>query len=216
MKNNLKIGASVVGLLAFAAPVFAADAVYTPPPQVYVPPAAPVAPAGFDWSGLYGGIEAGYGWGSLEGPALGGDIEANGALAGVFAGYNYDLGGYVLGAEADALWSGMSGTNGAGNTGDINWLGSARLRAGVDLGRILIYGTGGLAVGGVEVNGPGVAVSNTQVGWTAGGGADVAISDNMFLRGEYQYVDLGSDTFGAAGDVDTTAHTFRAGVGLRF
>ena len=216
MKNNLKIGASLVGLLALTVPAFAADAVPPAPPQVYVPP-APVAPAGFDWSGLYAGIEAGYGFGDLDGGgALGGDIEADGGLAGVFAGYNADLGGYVIGGEVDALWSGMSGTNGAGNTGDINWLTSARVRAGVDLGRILVYGTGGLAVGGVEVTGPGLDETNTHVGWTAGAGADVAISDNMFLRGEYQYVDLGTETFGGAGDVDVTAHTLRAGVGIRF
>jgi outer membrane immunogenic protein len=216
MKNNLKIGASLVGLLALTVPAFAADAVAPPPQQVYVPP-APVAPAGFDWSGLYAGVEAGYGWGDLEdsGGALGGDIEANGGLAGVFAGYNADLGGYVIGGEIDALWSGMSGSNGT-NTGDINWISSARVRAGVDLGTILVYGTAGLAVGGVEVTGPGVDVSNTQVGWTAGGGADVAISDNMFLRAEYAYVDLGDDTFGAAGTVDTTAHTLRAGIGIKF
>ncbi|MCC6983462.1 MAG: porin family protein [Bauldia sp.] len=216
MKNNLKIGASLVGLIALTAPAFAADAVAPAPPQVYVPP-APVAPAGFDWSGLYAGVEAGYGWGDLEdtGGALGGDIDADGGLAGVFAGYNADLGGYVIGGEVDALWSGMGGTNGT-NEGEINWLSSARVRAGVDVGRILIYGTAGLAVGGVEVTGPGVDVSNTQVGWTAGGGADVAISDSMFLRGEYQYVDLGSDDFGAAGEVDTTAHTLRAGIGIKF
>lgn len=216
MKNNLKIGASLVGLLALSTPAFAADTVVAPAPQVYVPPPAAVAPAGYDWSGLYGGLEAGYGWADLDGGgALGGDISADGGVAGGFIGYNYDLGGYVIGGEVDALWSGMSGSNGT-FTGDINWLSSARVRAGVDLGGVLIYGTAGLAVGGVEVTGPGADVSNTQVGWTAGGGADIAVSENMFVRAEYQYVDLGSDNFGAAGSVDTSAHTIRGGIGFKF
>ena len=34
--------------------------------------------------------------------------------------------------------------------------------------------------------------SDVRVGWTAGGGAEYAFTNNWTLRGEYLYVDLGS------------------------
>ena len=42
---------------------------------------------------------------------------------------------------------------------------------------------------------PAVSDSNTMLGWTAGAGADIMVTEQVFGRVEYRYTDFGSDTF---------------------
>jgi outer membrane immunogenic protein len=73
----------------------------------------------------------------------------------------------------------------------------------------LIYGTGGLAYGGVSFNRSTTSIetaagvnqwialgnatySNTQVGWTAGGGLEWMFMPNWSAKAEYLYYDLGN------------------------
>ena len=73
-----------------------------------------------------------------------------------------------------------------------NWLGTVRGRVGYAFDRVMPYVTGGLAVGDIEANQPGFAgVSDTNVGWTVGGGIEAAIASNWTAKLEYLYVDLG-------------------------
>jgi outer membrane immunogenic protein len=84
--------------------------------------------------------------------------------------------------------------------------------------RMMVYGTGGLAYGNVDnrtsasfsavVPGVGVVTSpyagsrsETQIGYTIGAGVEYALTDNVTLKGEYLYTDLGrtSTTVGYAG-----------------
>jgi len=70
--------------------------------------------------------------------------------------------------------------------------------------RALFYVTGGLAYGGANESFflvgtppatgtiPGNA-STTRVGWTAGAGAEWAITDRWTVRAEYLHLDLGTD-----------------------
>ncbi len=101
----------------------------------------------------------------------------------------------------------------------VNSFGTVRLRMGaVPINSLLLYGTGGLAYGRANTNfstpsgGPGAlssggysyaclaagttcfagSSSNTLVGWTLGGGAEFALSNNLTIKGEVLYVDLGS------------------------
>ena len=56
---------------------------------------------------------------------------------------------------------------------DMNWDGSIRSRIGYAFNRALIYGTGGLAVGGFHGDiDPGRSESPTEWGWTIGAGLD--------------------------------------------
>src|SRR5208283_4000314 len=84
---------------------------------------------------------------------------------------------------------------------------------------LLVYGTGGLAYGGVNssvssveaVLGPGVGAavnspafaggsySNTRVGWTAGAGLEWMFWPNWSAKFEYLYYDLGSAHYLAGG-----------------
>ncbi|MER8849690.1 porin family protein, partial [Mesorhizobium australicum] len=76
---------------------YAADAIVSEP--------VPVA-ASFDWTGAYIGVNAGGGFGTFNlAPSGGGpgsiDLDASGFLGGVQAGYNWQVGQFVYGVEAD-------------------------------------------------------------------------------------------------------------------
>jgi outer membrane immunogenic protein len=101
----------------------------------------------------------------------------------------------------------------------VNSFGTVRLRMGaVPINSLILYGTGGLAFGQVNANfstlsgGAGTlssggfsytcaaagttcfsgSSSKTLVGWTLGGGGEFALTNNLSLKGEVLYVDLGS------------------------
>ena len=81
----------------------------------------------YSWTGLYAGVHAGAGWGTVESNVdLGGftlpisSHEINGPLAGLQIGYNYQMGWALIGLEAGAMH--VQGTiNGSGErTGNCN------------------------------------------------------------------------------------------------
>ena len=131
------------------------------------------------WTGAYAGLQGGWGWTSTKG------LNASGDFGGGQLGYNYQVGNFVFGLEADgALASitshdvtipflGVPDTIGYRDDG----LASLRGRFGVATGNIFFYGTAG---GGwvhskastlVGVS-PLVSVSTSaaawQTGWSAG------------------------------------------------
>ncbi|MGO9326785.1 MAG: outer membrane protein [Steroidobacteraceae bacterium] len=186
-----------------------------PPPRApatYVPVPVPV----FSWTGIYFGINGGYGFGdsnwtgplgvaNLGGPLTGccstGQFSTSGFLVGGTLGANYQWGQFVLGIEGDGDWTNLNGTYsgaglacGAGCTTQSDWLATVRGRAGYAFDRILIYGTGGAAFGNLQAGyvPTGTFDSSTQIGWTAGGGIEFAFTPNLTAKVEYLYVDLGS------------------------
>ena len=98
----------VAALAALVGPAQAAD----------IPVKAALSPAAtYNWTSLYVGVHAGYGWGTNDwhtgpnGSLLGGSFEGGGAIAGGQAGLNVHLGGgWVAGLEIDASWSGVRAT----------------------------------------------------------------------------------------------------------
>ena len=66
--------------------------------------------------------------------------------------------------------------------------------------------------------------STTQVGWTAGGGVEFALTPNWTAKVEYLYVDLGSQSCpagscsysGPATTVSLTENVVRAGINYKF
>lgn len=172
--------------------------------------------AGHDWSGLYVGGTVGVVTTEVdtsnvlfEGSDAGlGTISysASGWLAGVTLGANMQMdGGLVAGIEGDYSLASAdaSFTNtdyGFTATARLQSLGTLRGRLGFSAGNVLIYGTGGLAMGQLEgqiddTYGSDVVTTTdtaSYFGWTAGAGAEVAVSDTMSLKGEALYYDLGS------------------------
>lgn len=237
---------------------------------------APPSPPAPTWTGLYLGVNVGYGWGDphtdvagsggitiFQGIVAGfpgfpsnfaftdsGSARLNGLMGGGQIGYNYKLNQrWVLGVEADLQGAGQSGSNAfldqfstpvcgvavgrnppvcalttplvaaaaTGYEAKIDGFGTLRGRAGFLItDQVLLYGTGGLAYGRVEINGnasiPSAAitggpttfvpstgtfdVAKNNLGYSIGGGVEGRIfawlPANWTWKAEYLYLDLGS------------------------
>ncbi len=188
-------------------------------------PVAYVAPI-YNWTGAYIGINGGWAGGDAGMGAVGFDVD--GGLVGATLGYNWQAGQAVFGLEGDINWTNIEGS---GTCGALtcrvsnNWLGTVRGRLGYAIDRFMPYVTGGLAFGDVEASATGLSgSSNTQTGWTVGGGVEFALAPARWTaKLEYLYVDLGEFTCGAAacgaaaaGDVTFNSHIVRAGLNYRF
>lgn len=202
----------------------AADLGVRYPQQPYVK--APLYNPAFSWSGFYLGLNGGGGWARSTWDRTGG-FDLSGGVIGGTAGFNWQTGQVVLGAEGDVDWSGLSGTTAAGCpagcTTRNDWLGTVRGRAGYAFDRFLPYVTGGLAAGDIRASPPGFSgASQTNLGWTVGAGLEVAIAGNWSAKAEYLHVDLGSFNCGlncglvAPDNVSLQANVGRGGVNYKF
>lgn len=207
---------------------------------VKAPPMLPI----YSWTGFYVGADVGYAWGrdstteyftgtnTLTG--LKWDYAPAGAVGGLYAGGNYQIGAIVLGVETDIEATGIRGgfndpaLGGAGNT-KIDWQGSLRGRLGFAADRALFYGTGGLAYANIShtynnlVAGSVETTSAVRTGWTAGAGVEVALTPNFLARVEYRYTDFGSYRYdsvvtfpGLTGQQEPRFGTVRVGGAYRF
>lgn len=214
MTKKLLLAAAVLAALG-ARPAAAADML------LKAPPPAPV----YSWTGFYLGGNIGYSWG-LSDPNVNffdasafqiaradGSFGMQGVIGGGQAGFNFQAGRWVVGAETDIQASGQRGT---GNfpcaagicstsglqvnealTQKLEWFGTARGRLGFTITpTLLLYGTGGLAYGEVVTNGvisdpASFSQNNLKTGWAAGGGIEAGLSRNWTVKLEYLYMDLG-------------------------
>ncbi|TPM20778.1 outer membrane protein [Mesorhizobium sp. B2-3-5] len=183
-------------LAALSVPAFAADQ------TVDVPMTAP----GFDWTGYYAGLQAGYGWGQSDITGTGGGALSSPDIDGGFVGghiaglWQFDQA--VIGAEAELNYSSIDGTAEPepGNVfgTDIKWFGSMNAKAGYAMDRVLVYGIGGVAFAGVDTSqaaGPAFSNTRTNVGWTVGAGVDYALTDKFVVGAQYRYYDFGSEHY---------------------
>jgi high affinity Mn2+ porin len=203
-----------------------------------LPVKAPAFRAVYDWSGFYLGGHVGYGGGSF-GPGTNPLPEqgvffphsVTGLIGGYQAGYNRQFSNHVvLGIEADASFTsplnGNALTPAPFNT-TLDYVGTVRGRVGYAFGTWLPYLTGGFAWGHnhVDINdGAGNIVSSpgqNQTGWTAGAGAEFAVSGNWSAKLEYDYIELSRrmvdlSDFGMPGvDVDPKVHLVKFGLNYR-
>lgn len=208
--------ASVVALMGIT-PSFAADAIDEIPAPAVPMEQPPLA----TWTGAYAGVTAGYGFsGRSHDDLTGATVKTDGFVGGGFIGYNVDTGGgIVAGVEGDIGYSGVEGEdNGIRVRGGLD--GSLRARLGYTVTPdALAYLTAGGAAKNTSVTEGGIKDSQAQLGWTAGAGMDVKITQNVFARAEYRYTDYGSDTFNTgsgAREVDSRDHRIQFGVGMQF
>jgi outer membrane immunogenic protein len=101
-------------------------------------------------------------------------------------------------------------TNTASSSAGLRWLGTVRGRLGWTFDRALVYATGGLAYGdavassnaaindGSNIDLYGGGASGIRTGYAIGGGLDYAVTNNVSLRGEYLYYNLGTATYAVA------------------
>jgi outer membrane immunogenic protein len=190
--------------------------------------ATPARAADYDmasWDGFYVGAHAGYGWfdasGSFGAPV---SLEGKGPMGGVLLGYNWDLGSYVLGLEADASFGDQSDQQPVFGFGALKLTNHGqhtfRARLGMETGgNGLVYVTGGLALADYWATvSTGQRDKDFLLGGVVGAGYEAMLSENISLRAEYLYANYGSNTFNAGGafNLDVDTHTFRAGVAWRF
>jgi len=175
--------------------------------------AAPPPPVIYTWNGGYVGLNAGLAAGA-DVISTNGTMTAYGFNGGVVAGYNWQIGGLVLGAEGDLNYVGLNGTqDGAGgpfgtsehDSFETTWLSTARVRVGYGWGGWLFYVTGGLAVGdhkfaGVTLYGLSNPSGNIiKAGWSAGLGSEWMFAPGWSTKIEYLHADLGTETFSSGG-----------------
>lgn len=268
MQNSkLMFSAALVGAIAGIGAASAAD--MSPRTYTKTPVAAPVAV--YDWTGFYIGGDVGGGWARTDATTIGivpsspptdlqsFNLNGSGVIGGVHAGFNWQAApAWVLGIEGDTGWTRIRADTSAPLTigglpfastdalsRNVNWLASIRGRVGYTFGNWLLYATGGVAWGGVQVSatqnqpiGNGglisaFSASSTRNGWVAGAGGEYALSRNWFVRGEYLFYSLDGvdgtaivNPFGGALAITgslfsdafkrTTVQTVRAGISYKF
>ncbi len=228
-QSRLCVAVASAGLLAAIA--FAAPAT-----------AAPAAP--YDWTGVYVGINGGYGFGperwNFPTPDLGSNANLwlHGGAVGGTLGWNFvQTGPYVFGIEGDFDWANISGHTACPNVNyscntNISDLGTLRGRAGYAvMDRLLVFGTAGLAGGSIVPKVPGTqgglgvtVTSKMEWGWTVGAGAEYAFADpwngTWIAKIEYLYANLGYNYFTDSSaenlNIKPQINLIRAGVNYKF
>ena len=197
----------------------------------------PVAAGSQHMDGWVFGGQAGYNWQFNRSWVFGleGDINATGQDGTGLFGPSTTVTTVVPGFAAVALPTRTTTTTATGSLEEkLSWLATFRGRIGVlPSDRVLLYVTGGLAVGEVKTTAgattttttalsfgtpPGptsvsslAGSSSTQAGWTIGAGVEGAIGGNWTATLEYLYVDLGTVNTTFAGTapfapINTSAH----------
>lgn len=202
----------VCAALLLAAPAMAADigsTMMSPKPAT-------------DWTGFYAGINAGGAWSMESGfgknsqPIQLNPTSDSGYIAGIQAGYNYQIQRFIFGFELDLAKasatsgstrssSGPFGAFGFTTSAEAQWLGSARIRMGIAATeKLMIYGMLGIAAAEIKASVSSYSVatlfsdnssgsdSANRVGWVAGAGAAYKFTDKISLTGEVAYYDFGT------------------------
>jgi outer membrane immunogenic protein len=198
---------------------FAANAADLPPampraPVAYMPVAVPV----FSWTGFYIGGNLGGGWsrGNVVDSAFGVNFNNGNStsfLGGGQVGGNYQIGAFVIGAEADFDWFANNNNSGNGTTvpagifrasANDRWETTLAARFGYAWDHALFYGKAGggwVGAGNFAVTnvGTGASVafsnSNTNTGWLVGAGVEYAFTQNWTAKLEYDYLALNNASF---------------------
>lgn len=192
-----------VAAIALASPALAADIPPAAPPVYRAPVVAP--PVLYNWTGVYIGVNGGYGWARPKYDAAGfatvsGDSRG-GSLGGGQIGFNYQMGMFVLGAELDGQWANIRRTTnsvfgqGRDITDNITAFMTGRGRLGVAFDNFLLYATGGgvwlwsktTYSGNAQNAFPTLEISGSRGGWTVGGGGEVGWGP-WSMRAEYLYI----------------------------
>src|SRR6185295_16112924 len=77
---------------------------------------------------------------------------------------------------------------------DVDWLATLTGRAGLAMGRTLVYGLADVSTHVSVLGIPLLSGSDTHTGWIAGFGFEYALSNHISTRVEYSHIDLGSST----------------------
>jgi outer membrane immunogenic protein len=212
--RKLSIAAAGVAMLITTGHVIAAD--------LPAPALPPPVPAIYNWTGVYVGVNGGWGdgisnWtnncidctGSATPGGETGSFSVSGYLAGGTLGFNYQIGPWVYGIEGDFDWTHLTGSSGStcgglsdavppptGCETESDWLATVRGRVGYAFNNVLLFGTAGGAVARIKTGliPPSTFDGSTEAGWTVGAGLEVGFAPNWTAKVEYLFVDLPNAT----------------------
>lgn len=210
MKKTMIVAAAAAASLTMIAPAGAADMYgrYGQPAPYTV--SAPLNV--YSWAGPYLGANLGYQWGGVSNAPH----DPSGVTGGIQAGYAWQTGQFVFGVETDIQLSAAEDKFAAWKFSN-PWFGTLRGRVGVAFNNILVYGTAGLAYGRVGTEVLGLRETHSSIGWAAGIGLELGLTQNWSVRAEYLYTDLGEHNYlitGRPHEFDSSV--FRMGVNYRF
>ena len=234
---KIVIKSIVAATVSFVAPLVAEAAdLPSAPPAYRAPVVAPV----YNWTGIYLGINGGYGWGRQNPLSLitnqfdKFDFDINGWMVGGTFGAQIQSGHVVLGVEGDVDWANIKGAASvtpttlgvpAGFTANfstqITSVSTIRTRVGYAADNWLLYGTGGVGLLGGKTTASinGVACGTAGNLACSGSGNRVGIAAGAGL--EYGFAPNWSAKFEylwiGAGAIETAhINTVRGGLNYRF
>ncbi|MET4387392.1 outer membrane immunogenic protein [Bradyrhizobium sp. F1.4.3] len=204
----------------------------------------PVAAQVYNWTGLYVGVNGGYGWGTQDPLTLVSNrfdrtsFSLSGGMFGGTMGAQIQQGYVVLGLEGDLDWANVKGNGiispaiagiGQGITlntaSNISAVGTARARVGVAMNNTLFYVTGGAAFVKSSVNGTsiagapcgtlGVLPNCAASAWRPGIVAGVGIEYGFTPNWSLKGEYLYTQVIGTGVSTDKL-NTFRGGINYRF
>ncbi|MGE8131856.1 outer membrane protein [Methylobacterium sp. NPDC080182] len=262
MIQTMLLNSRALAALAAFGGVAAGSAQAADLPTRPLPPMAVVRPATFTWTGFYVGANAGYAMKVGEdynlavrpgyfpsAPAAVGAIRSerkgDGFLAGGQAGYNLQIGNFVIGAENDLQYLDLgkrrssysfagsgpvpAGFNYVGPEKQTTYFATGRARIGYAFDNLLVYGTAGLSYGNLKGEYCiGKKCDDGKIGYVAGAGIEYALSQHWSVKVEGLYVNLGKAAVGVVGTdtagrfyydgrkLDNDVAIVRAGVNYRF
>jgi len=234
--KKLIIGAAMAAVSSAGA--IAADL----PTQAYK--GAPVVAQVYNWTGLYVGVNGGYGWGTQDPLTLFSNrfdrssFNVSGGMFGGTVGAQIQQGYVVLGLEGDLDWANIKGSGisnpaiagiGQGITlniaSNISAVGTARARVGVAMNNTLFYVTGGAAFVKSSVNGTsiagapcgtlGVFPNCAASAWHPGIAAGVGMEYGFTPNWSVKGEYLYTQVIGTGASTDKLS-TFRGGINYRF
>lgn len=164
------------------------------------------------------------------------DESIDGLMYGVGIGYDFDLGGAVVGIEGELTDSDAKTTF---EDGDFEGFGFGSVKTNRDLylgarvgakvgPNMLLYAKGGYSNAKLDVLANDGTTELTQDidldGWRVGAGVEYALNQNAFVKLEYRYTKYGEAEIDFDGelpdterfDIDTDRHQIAASVGWRF
>ena len=195
--------AATLALSALTATARAADL----PRSFYGPTPYPI----YSWIGPYLGVNLGYQWGS----AAQSGANPSGIMGGIQGGYNWQMGQFVFGGETDLQFSDANDRFAAWKFSN-PWFGTLRGRAGYAMNNVLLYATFGLAYGSGTIETGGAKEKKTHIGWAAGGGMEVGLTQNISAKAEYLFVDLSDQRYVLFGNTGFESSILRLGINYRF
>lgn len=195
--------AALIATMALATPALAGGPIVVEQEPMIAPVMETVVAQSMDWSGIYAGAQLGYA-----------DIDSNGAgfngyggFGGIHAGYRYDFGKFVAGAEL--AYDGGSIDLGSVNGDTVDDMISLKLTGGAEFGRSLFYGAIGAAQASATIGGSDLSDN----GFFYGAGMDYAVSDRWTVGGELMQHNF-DDFDGTGVDIDST--TAKVKIAMRF